>query len=49
MFTLNMEAIRSSETLVTTFKTTQRDDPENHHQHLHHNFKGQIFWSVVQY
>jgi hypothetical protein len=29
-FTLEMKAIRSSETLVTTYKTTQRHNPEDY-------------------
>jgi hypothetical protein len=33
-FTLKMEAIRSSETLVTTYNTTQRRNQEGHHQQI---------------
>jgi hypothetical protein len=31
-FTLNIEAVRSPETLVTTYKTTQRRNPEDHNR-----------------
>jgi hypothetical protein len=34
--TLKMEAIRSSETLVISCKTTRRHNPEDHDRHLHH-------------
>jgi hypothetical protein len=41
---IEMEAIRSSETLVTIYKTTRLHNPEDYHRHLHHrqNFKTQI-------
>jgi hypothetical protein len=33
--TVKMKVIRSSETLVTTYKTTLRHNPEDHSLHLH--------------
>jgi hypothetical protein len=33
LFTLKTEAIRSSETLVTSYKTTVRHNPEDHSRH----------------
>jgi hypothetical protein len=33
--TLNMEAIRSSEMLVTTYKTARCHNPQDHNRHLH--------------
>jgi hypothetical protein len=33
---INMEAIGSSKTLITTYKTTQHHNPENHNQNFHH-------------
>jgi hypothetical protein len=35
VFRVNMEAIRPSETLVTTYKTTQHHNPEDHNSHFH--------------
>jgi hypothetical protein len=35
---LKMEAICSFETLVTTYKTTQHHNPEDHNQDLYHYF-----------
>jgi hypothetical protein len=32
---LKMEAVCSSETLVPTYKSTRRHNPENHNQQLH--------------
>jgi hypothetical protein len=32
---MNMEAIGSSEQLVTTYKTTQRHDPQDHNLYAH--------------
>jgi hypothetical protein len=39
--TLKMEAVRSSETLVTTYKTAWHHNPEDHNQYLycHENLK----------
>jgi hypothetical protein len=39
--TLKMEAIRSSETFVTTYETTQHNNPEDHNRHFNRceNFK----------
>jgi hypothetical protein len=38
-----MKAIRFSETLVTTYKTTRRQNQQDHNQHIYHceNFKSQ--------
>jgi hypothetical protein len=40
---LKIEATRSSETSATTYKTTRRPNPEDHHRHLYHreNLKSQ--------
>lgn len=39
-----MEAICSTETVLTTYKSTQSDDPEDHGRHLHlrENFISQV-------
>jgi hypothetical protein len=34
---LKMEAVGSSETLVTTYKTTRSHSPEDHAQRFHHS------------
>jgi hypothetical protein len=34
-----MEAVYSSETVVTTYKSTRRYNPEDQHQHLHRRKK----------
>jgi hypothetical protein len=39
VFILKMEAIRSSETLVTTYKTTRRHNPEDQNRHSHTVFR----------
>jgi hypothetical protein len=40
---VKVEAIRSSETKVTTYKITRRHNPEDHNRHLHRreNLKSQ--------
>jgi hypothetical protein len=41
--TLKMEVIQSSEVLVTTYKTTQHLNPEDHNEiHHHENLKSLI-------
>jgi hypothetical protein len=40
--TLKMEAVCAFETLVSTYKSTRRFNPEDQHRHLHHRNKPQI-------
>jgi hypothetical protein len=48
-FRLKMKAICFSEMLVTTYKITQRHNPEDHNWHLHHceNLKSQKVLSIT--
>jgi hypothetical protein len=43
MLGLKMEAVYSSETLVSTYNSVRRYNPEDRHRHLHHreNLKSQ--------
>jgi hypothetical protein len=45
--TVNMEAIRSSETLVSTHKFTRCHNPEDHIPHLHHSETQNMRFNIV--
>jgi hypothetical protein len=46
---LKMEAIRFAETLVATYNTARRHNPEDHNRHLHYleNLKSQTFIILI--